>query len=101
MEYRSCMKRNGTKRGKKKANLGKFQKWFRYRNRAVPVPPSRSQTVPVPIQALPVSSNRMQSVPVPIRAVPVLLCPKCSDCYDFSYLSLNSCTDSIGTLLND
>ena len=76
---------------------------------AVPVPKqactdtplSRSQTVPVPIQAIPVPPNIMQSVPVPIQAVPVPVCPKCPDCYDFSYLSLNSHTDYIGNLLND
>ena len=79
MEYRSCMKRNGTKRGEKEAIMGKFPKWYRYRNRAVPVPPNRSQSVPVLIQAVPVPPNRTKSVPVPIRAVLVPQCPKCLD----------------------
>ena len=94
------MKRIGTKSGKRNI-FGQ--------NEAVPVPkqgctdtpPSRSQTVPLPIQAVPVPPNRMQSVPVPIQVVPVPVCPKCLDCCIFAYLSLNSYIDCIGTLLND
>ena len=78
----------------KEAILGKFPKWYRYRNKAVPVPPIRGQSVPVPIQAVPVLPSRMQSIPIP-------QCPKCPDCVVFAYLSLNSHTDCIGTLLND
>ena len=92
---------NWYQKWQKEAILGKFPKWYRYRNRAVLVPPIRSQSVPVPIQAVPVPPNRMQSVPVPIRAVSVPQCPKCPDCVVFAYLSLNSHTDCIGTLLND
>ena len=43
------------------------------------VPPIRSQSVLVPIQAVPVPLNRMQSVPVPIREV---LVPQCSKCLE-------------------
>ena len=89
------------KRGQKEAIMGKYPKWYRYRNRAVPVPPSRSQSVPIPIQAVPVPPIRTKSVPVRIRAVPVPQCPKCLDCCIFAYLSLKSYTVSLGTLLND
>ena len=85
----------------KEAILGNFPKWYRYQNRAVPVPPSRSQSVPVPVQAVPVPPNRTRSVPVPIRAVPVSQCPKCPELCSFAYLSLKSYSVSIGTLLND
>ena len=95
------MNRIGTKSGKKKHFWAKIPRLYRYRNRAVPVHPSRSQSVPVPVQAVPVPPNRMQSVPVPIQTVPVSVCPKCPDCCIFTYLSLNSHTDRIGTLLND
>ena len=47
--------------------MGKNPKWYRYQNRAVPVPPIRSQSVPVPIQA-----------------VPVPQCPNYLDCCDFA-----------------
>ena len=71
---------NWYQKWQKEAIMGKFSKWYRHRNRAVPVLPNRGQSVPVPIQPVPIPPNRMQSVPVPIRAVPVLQCPKCPDC---------------------
>ena len=95
------MKRIGNKRGQKKQFWAKATKWYRYQNRVVPVPPCRSQSVPVPIQAVPVPPYRMHSVPVPNRVVPVPPCPKCQDLCVFVKLSLNSYTVSIGTLLND
>ena len=80
------MKRVGTKSGKKKQIWANFRSCtgtgiglYRYT-------PSRSQTVPVQVQ---------------VQAVPVQVCPKCPDCVVFAYLSLNSCTVSMGTLLND
>ena len=73
MDYRSCMKIIGTKKNAKSVFLGQnFE--------AVPVPPNRSQSVPVPIQAVLVPPYRMHSVPIPVRAVPVPQCPKCPDC---------------------
>ena len=71
---------NWYKKWQKEAILGKFLKWYRYRNRAVPVPPIRGQLVAVPIQAgtgtNPAECNRYR---LPIRAVPVPQCPKCPD----------------------
>ena len=93
--------KNWYQKRQKEAILGKNPKWYRYQNRAVPVPPSRSQSVPVPIQAVPVPPNRTKFVPVPNRVVPVPQCPKCLDFCSFAHLSLNSHTDYIGTLLND
>ena len=92
---------NWYQKWQKEAIMGKFPKWYRYRNRAVPVPPNRGQSVHETIQAVLVPPNRMQSVPVPVRAVPVRQCPKCPECCIFAYLSLNSHTNCIGTLLND
>ena len=63
----------------KEAILGKTTKWYRYQNRVVPVPPNRTQLVPVPIQVVPVPPCRMCLVPVPNRVVPVPHCPKCPD----------------------
>ena len=64
----------------------------------VPVQPTRGQPVPVQVQPVPVQANRMQLVPVQVQGVPVQVCP---DCVVFAYLSLNSYTVNIGTLLND
>ena len=74
---------NWYQKRQKEAILGKNSKWYRYQNRAVLVPPNRSQSVPVP-------PNKSQSVPVPIRAVPVP--PNRTKSVP---VSLNSCTDSI------
>ena len=64
----------------KETILGKTTKWYRYRNKVVPVPPNRSQSVLVPIQAVPVPPNITKLVTVPIKVVPVPQCPKCPDC---------------------
>ena len=82
------------KKWQKEAIMGKFPRVYRYRYRAVPVQPTRGQ--PVPVQA-----NRMQPVPVQVQGVPVQVCPNYPDCVVFAYLSLNSYTVNIGTLLND
>ena len=90
------------------SNMGKFPRLYRYRYRVVSVHHSRSQhvpvqvqAVPVQVQAVPVHPNRMQPLPVQVRGVPVKVCRKCPDCAVFVYLSLNSYTVSIRTLLND
>ena len=70
---------NWYQKREKETILGKFQKWYRYQNRAVPVPPIRSQSIPVPIQAVSVLPNITKSIPVPNRVVPVPQCPKCPD----------------------
>ena len=67
----------------KEASLGKITKWYRYQNRVVPVPPNRTQSVPVPIQVVQIPPYRMCMVPVPNRVVPVPQCPKCLDSYNF------------------
>ena len=95
------MKRIGIKSGKKKHFWAKFPKLYRYRNKAVPVHPNRSQPVLIQVQAVPVHPNRIQLVPVQVKGVPVQVCPKYPDCVVFAYLSLNSYTVSMGTLLND
>ena len=84
------MMKNGTKRGKKKqvwaksrSGTGTKTGWYRYQNRVVPVPPNRTQSVPVPIQVVQVPPYRMCMVPVPNRVVPVPQCPKCLDSYNF------------------
>ena len=64
----------------KEAILEKILRRYQYQDRAVLVPPNRSQLVPVPIQVIPVPPNRIKSVPVPNRVVPVPQCPKCPDC---------------------
>ena len=87
-------KENWYKKWQKEAFLGKFPRVYRYRFRAVLVQPTRGQ--PVPVQA-----NRMQPVSVQVQGVLVQVCLKCPDCVVFAYLSLNSHTVSIGTLLND
>ena len=87
-------KENWYKKWQKEAIMGKFPRVYRYRYRAVPVQPTRGQ--PVPVQA-----NRMQPVPVQVQGVLVQVCQNCPDCVLFAYLSLNSYTVSIGTLLND
>ena len=61
----------------------KITKWYRYQNRVVPVPPNRTQSVPVLIQVIPVPPYRMCMVSVPNRVVPVPQCPKCLDSYNF------------------
>ena len=101
MDYRSCMKLIGTKVGKNnnygqnsRSCIGTGTGMYRYT-------PSRSQPVPVQVQVVPVHPNRMQPVPVQVRGVPVQVCPKCSDCVVFAYLSLNSYTVRMRTLLND
>ena len=78
MEWGSCMKSFGTKRGKKKqiwaisrSCTGTGIGLYGYRYRAVPVHPSRIQPVPVQVQPVPVHPSRMQPVPVQVRGVPV------------------------------
>ena len=94
------MKKIGTKRCKISIS-GQITKWYRYQNRVVPVPPYRSQSVPVPIHVVSVPPYRMCMVPVPNRVVPVPHCPKCPDLCSFAYLSPNSYTVSMRTLLDD
>ena len=53
----------------KEAFLGKTTNWYRYQNRVVPVPPYRTQPVPVPRQVIPVPPCRTGLVPVPNRVV--------------------------------
>ena len=74
----------------------------------VSVQPTRGQPVPVQVQPVsvqvqPVSvqANRIQPVSVQVQGVPVQVCPNYLDCVVFTYLSLNSYTVNIGTLLND
>ena len=62
----------------------------------VPVQVTRGRSGPVSVQA-----NRMQPVPVQVQGVSVQVCPNFPDCVVFVYLSLNSYTVNIGTLLND
>ena len=80
------------------SNVGKFPKLYRYKYKAVPVHPSRSQPVSLQVQIVSVHPNRMQPVPVQVRGVPVQVCPKCPDCVVFAYVSSNSYTVSMGTL---
>ena len=80
---------------------GKTKRWYRYQNRVVPVLPNRTHLVPVPIQVVPVPPCRMCLGPVPNIVVPVPQCPKCPDFCSFTYLSPNSYTVSMRTLLND
>ena len=47
------------------------------------------------------TTYRMCSVPVPNRVVPIPHYPKCPDLCSFAYLSLNSYTVSMETLIND
>ena len=94
-------KENWYKKWQKEAILGKFPRVYRYRYRAVPVQPTRGQPVPVQVQPVLVHANRMQPVPVQVQGVPVQVCPNCPDCVVFTYVSLNSYTVNIGTLLND
>ena len=68
---------NWFKKWKNGAILGKFPRVYRYRYRAVPVQPTRGQGVLIQV------------------------CPKCPECCIFVYLSLNSYSVSIGTLLNE
>ena len=77
-------KENWYKKWQKETILGKFPRVYRYRYRAVPVQPTRGQPIPVQVQG-----------------VPIQVCPNCPDCVVFTYLSLNSYTVNIGTLLND
>ena len=77
-------KENWYKKWQKVAILGKFLRVYRYRYRVVPV-----------------QANKMQPVPVQVQGIPVQVCPNCPDCVVFMYLSLNSYTVNIGTLLND
>ena len=93
-------KENWYKKLQKGAILGKFPRVYRYRYRAVPIQPTRGQPVPVQVQPIPVQANRMQPVPVQVQGVPVQVCPNCPDYVVFTYLSLNSYTANIGTLLN-
>ena len=65
------MKIIGTKEGKRN-NYGQ-------NHEAVPVPPNRTQSVPVPIQVVLVPPYRMCMVPVQNRVVPVPQLPKCPD----------------------
>ena len=67
----------------KEAILGKTTKWYWYQKWVVPVPPNRTQSVPVPVQVEPIPPYRMCMVPVPNRVVPVPQCPKCPDSYNF------------------
>ena len=94
----------------------------------VSVQPTRGQPVPVQVQPVPVQvqpvsvqanriqpvsvqanrippvsvhANRIQPVSVQVQGVPVQVCPNYPDCVVFTYLSLNSYTVNIGTLLND
>ena len=92
---------NWYQKGKNQQIMGKTTRWYQYKNRVVPVPPNRTHLVPVPIQVVPVSRCRMCLVPVPNIVVPVPQCPKCPDFCSFAYLSPNSYTVSMGTLMND
>ena len=95
------MKRIGTKSGKRSKYGQNFRGYTGTCTGLYRYTPSRSQPVPVQVQVVPVHPNRMQPIPVQVRGVPVQVCPKCPDCVVFAYLSLNSYTVSIGTLLND
>ena len=48
----------------------KTTRWYRYQNRAVPVPPNRTHLVPVSIQVVPVPPCRLCLVPTPKIVVP-------------------------------
>ena len=71
---------NWYQKWQKETILGKFPRVYRYRYRAVPVQPTRSQPVPIQVQPVPVQANRMQPVPVQVQGVPVQVCPKCPEC---------------------
>ena len=95
------MKRVGTNSGKMKQIWANFRSCTGTGTGLYWYTPSRSQNVPVQVQAVPVNPNRMQPVQVQVRGLPVQVCPKCPECCIFAKLSLNSHTDCIGTLLNN
>ena len=92
---------NWYKKWQKEAILGKFSMVYRYRYRAIPVQPTRGQPVPVQVQPVSVQANRMLPVPVQVQGVPGTGVPKMPRMLYFVYLSSNSYTVSMGTLLND
>ena len=70
-EWGSCMKRVGTKSGKKKQIWANFRSCTGTSIGLYRYTPSRSQSVPIQVQAVPVHPNRMQPVPVQVKGVPV------------------------------
>ena len=82
------MKRISTERGKISIYGKKTTRRYLYQNRVVPVPPYRTQLVPVPIQVVPVPPYTTFLVSVPNRVVSVPQLPKCPDLCSFTYLSL-------------
>ena len=71
------MEESGTKRGQKSTILGKPTRWYRYKNRVVPVPLNITHLVPEPRQVVPVPTYIMCLVPVPniVVLVPNIVVP--------------------------
>ena len=82
------MKRVGTKSGKRSKSGQNFRGCTGTSTGLYQYTPSRSQLVPIQVQAVPVHPNRMQPVPVQVRGVPVQVCPKCPDCVVFCVIKL-------------
>ena len=78
----------------KEANMGKFQKLYRYRYKAVPVHPQQKPSCTgTPQQNATCTGTGQRCTGIGVPKMPRMLY--------FHILSLNSCTVSMGTLLND